>query len=127
MVLASQALTCWISCGVSRSNFPAVWHLGALGLRNTVRWGSVQLGAMSYTEEEPGCPAAKKICLDLGRDEATNKPEGEDVMECKIDKTEGNPASKVTPEVEVVPVRMKRRKFAVLLSYNGKGYMGMQK
>jgi len=68
-------------------------------------------------------PPSKKLCL-----------EKEDEQECESrNDDDGKTSSQgvaepVAPPTEVaVPfVRIKRRKFALLLSYNGKGYKGMQ-
>lgn len=85
--------------------------------------------------EVSGPPPTKKVCLEKevennGAPSVAGEEEGNDVLKCEDGKTEEEQSvSKVPQEVGVVirSCRRKRRKFAVLLSYNGKGYLGMQK
>ena len=84
---------------------------------------------MSVLEEGSGPPPSKKACIGKHDEkDGVSIMVGEEVLVCKGDKIKAEPVTEVPQEVGVVTRRpRKRRKYAVLLSYNGKGYMGMQR
>ena len=80
----------------------------------------VELVDMAETTESSP-PPSKKLCLEKEEEECESQNGGGKTSSQGL-------AEPLAPLEEAVTpfVRIKRRKFALLLSYNGKGYKGMQ-